>query len=525
MALSLPVLLCLASGYLIVALGVSRTSSAASNVLLPISHSAGYGLGVFSVIFLAARALGIANLLVTDFLALAVLLAIYLLTRSHRPVTILPSREGGADPPWLPRVVTTAFVIALCAALYSGILRTLVHPHGDGWDAFSIWNLHARFLFRGGAAWRDGLTPLIPWSHPDYPLLLPAAIAHFWSCLGYENQAVPAVIGLAFTFSTVGVLFESLAILRGRTAAMLGALTLLATPFFLETGASQYADVPLSFFYLATISLLGLYDQSSDAHSAPRPKGLIVLAGLAAGLAAWTKNEGVLFLCALAAAWILTSVGKSRPQSSIAEDATSPGRLGNAFLFLLAGIVPAIPLIVWFKHSIAPRGDLFPDKGMALHKLMDPNRYRIILEWYGKEFLRFGDWLLVPGTIALTILYFLSGKNEKAEPTPGFRMAVITLALTLAGYFAIYVITPYDLYWHLRFSLNRLFLQLWPSAIFLFFLKSSLPRKKICTACRLKMSLYPENGRICIEIRHLPLDLGSKPCNNYSVHPDESGGV
>ena len=41
--------------------------------------------------------------------------------------------------------------------------------------------------------------------------------------------------------------------------------------------------------------------------------------------------------------------------------------------------------------------------------------------------------------------------------------------MTLAGYFFIYLITPRDIYWHLRFSLNRLFLQLWPSAIFLFF--------------------------------------------------------
>ena len=51
-----------------------------------------------------------------------------------------------------------------------------------------------------------------------------------------------------------------------------------------------------------------------------------------------------------------------------------------------------------------------------------------------------------------------------------FSTPTLTLVLTLAGYFAIYIITPRDLYWHLRFSLNRLFLQIWPSAIFLFFL-------------------------------------------------------
>jgi hypothetical protein len=55
------------------------------------------------------------------------------------------------------------------------------------------------------------------------------------------------------------------------------------------------------------------------------------------------------------------------------------------------------------------------------------------------------------------------------------RSSVLVLPLILAGYFFIYLITPYDLRWHLRFSLNRLFLQLWPSAVFLFFLAAPIP--------------------------------------------------
>ncbi|MGA7753418.1 MAG: glycosyltransferase family 39 protein [Candidatus Sulfotelmatobacter sp.] len=484
MALSLAVLLCPATGYLIIALGVSRTPSAASDVLLRLSLAAGYGLGVFSVIFLAARAIGITNLLVIDFLAFAVLLAVYLRMRPPRTRKAEPlSSEEPFGPTWLPKIVTAAFVIALCTAVYSSILRALVHPHGDGWDAFSIWNLHARFLFRGGAAWREGFSPLIPWSHPDYPLLLPAAIAHFWNCLGYENQAIPSVIGLVFTFSTVGVLFSSLAILRGRTPAMLGALTLLATPFFIQAGTSQYADVPLSFFYLAAISLVCLHNQTSGKTSLSRPRGLLILAGLAAGLAAWTKNEGALFLCALVAAWLLRAVRRRRSEAQGESPDSAAGRTQepfSAFLFLL-GVASPLILLAWFKHSVAPPGDLFSDRRTALHKLLDLKRYRIILEWYGKEFLRFGDWFLIPETIALAVFYFLSSKSRKFHPEPGIAMAIITLALTLAGYFAIYLITPYDLYWHLRFSLNRLFLQLWPSAIFIFFLKSFDCHEKRCT--------------------------------------------
>jgi len=45
------------------------------------------------------------------------------------------------------------------------------------------------------------------------------------------------------------------------------------------------------------------------------------------------------------------------------------------------------------------------------------------------------------------------------------------------GYFAVYLITPYDLVWHLSHSLGRLFLQVWPSALFLFFLAIKGPER------------------------------------------------
>ena len=70
-------------------------------------------------------------------------------------------------------------------------------------------------------------------------------------------------------------------------------------------------------------------------------------------------------------------------------------------------------------------------------------------------------------------------RREKHRTRPGFRIGLTTLSLTLAGFFLIYVITPYDIFWHLRNSLNRLFLQLWPSAIFLFFLVAPRTVKEV----------------------------------------------
>ena len=485
MPLALPLLLCIASGFALVSLGWSRRAPLTADLLLRGSLSIGYGLGMFSVILFLARVYGITNLIAVDLTVFAALLVSFLLLRTRgTPAISVPLTKQQFDapqfdaPPWLRRILTGAFAIALFAAVYSLVMRARAHPHGDGWDAFSIWNLHARFLFRAGLHWRDGFSPLIPWSHPDYPLLLPGAIAHFWTYLGHDDPTVPAVIGLCFTFSTVGLLFSALSIMRGRTVAMLGGLTLLTTPFFIEQGASQYADVPLSFFFLATIVLLCLHDHDLHEHdlhehdsgNAPAAPGLLVLAGLAAGFSAWTKNEGLLFLCSILAARLLILIHHQTRRG----DSREPGRDNwIALALVLAGAGPAFLLIAWFKHSFAPPGDLFSDPAVTFHKLLAPANYWAVVKWYVKGFFRFGHWLLLPGTLLLIGFYFAANKKERSKPTAALRSAVLALALTLAGYFAIYLISPYDIYWHLHFSLTRLFLQLWPSAIFLFFLSYS----------------------------------------------------
>ena len=476
MALALPALLCLASGLALVCLGWSRRAPLASDLLLRASMSVGFGVGIFSIDFFVSRVLGVSNLLAVDLLVFTALLAAFFLLRTRAPIRDLsPSKEKLEGPEWLRRILTVAFAIALCAALYAALMRIIAHPQGDGWDAFAIWNLHARFLFRGGPHWRDGFSPLIPWSHPDYPLLLPAATAHFWTYLGRDDPRAPAVISLLFTFSTVGLLFSAISILRRRTPALLGGLALLATPFFIEQGRSQYADVPLSFFFLATIALFSLHDDDSDDPSASRSPGLLVLAGLACGFAAWTKNEGLLFLCAvvLARLFILIRPKTHHDASHQTAQKRPQETRRNRWIALtpfLAASAPAFLLVLWFKHSVGPPRDLLSDPTTVLHKLLDPSRYWAILKWYGKGFLRFGDWLLIPGTLLMIGAYFTVGGGDCRKSDPAFRSSVLSLLLTLAGYFAVYLITPYDLYWHLRFSLTRLFLQLWPSTIFLFFL-------------------------------------------------------
>jgi len=462
MALALAACLCFASGFLIVSLAWERQSS---DLLLRASLAVGFGLGLFSVVFFVGRVFGLSHWITVDFVVTAILLAAYLPRRNRLSPT--PSNTEQILPPWFRHTLIAALAIALGCALYAAVRRALAHPHGDGWDAFAIWNLHARFLFLGGPHWRDGFSPLIPWSHPDYPLLLPAAIAHFWGYLGHDDPSVPAVVGFLFEFSTVALLFSALARLRGSTSAMLGSIALLLTPSFLELGAWQYADIPLSFFFLATLALLHLQDdEHSRLGARPGSLGFLVLAGLSAGFAAWTKNEGVLFLCSLVIARPVILLFRR----DASNDPSGEPRARQIAPFLLAA-APIFLLIIYFKRFVAPPGDLFSALGTILHRLLDPARYSTILHWMWstKAFVVFGQWALIPAPLVMLGYAFITRGKRRIDRT--FRISVLALALTLAGYFVIYVITPYDLLWHLRFSFVRLCLQLWPSAIFLFFLK------------------------------------------------------
>ena len=459
--------LCFATGYLAISSAWTDETSGRSERLMKLFLSAGFGFGIFSISFFVERLLGIVHILATDLCLTMLLLGVYLLARSRRKsANSIASRFPDFGlPPWLQRLLTASFAISLLAAIYTTVLLALAHPHGYGWDAFSIWNLHARFLFLGGIHWREGFSALIPWSHPDYPLLVSAAIAHVWSYIGQDDPIVPSIISLAFTFATLGLLVSSLATLRGVTSAAMAGIALASTPFFIEQGASQYADIPLSFFFLATVALLHLYQQRSAEIADGRPLGLLVLVGLAAGFAAWTKNEGVLFLVAFLVSQILSVSRWRRPPASGQLPLTSARELA----VLLLAIAPLLLLITWFKHSLAPPGDLFAGPETMIQKILSPARYWVILRWYARQFLRFGSWV-VPATALLIALRFLIPSSGIRRRDTARWSSVMTLVLTLSGYFAIYVITPNDLYWHLRFSLNRLFLQVWPTAIFLFFL-------------------------------------------------------
>jgi hypothetical protein len=289
-------------------------------------------------------------------------------------------------------------------------------------------------------------------------LLVPGAVARAWTYAGQETTLLPRLIACLFGAATVGLLMAVLALLRGPSQGYLGGVALLATPYFLDLMTAQYADVPLSFFFLASVALFEVHDRDDGAGLR-----LPVLAGVLAALAAWTKNEGLLFLVATALVRLLSAV--RRPK----RDAW---REWAAFAL---GLLPVVVVLVFFKLRFAPANDLVAGQdGQATRdRLLDGTRYVLIAGYFLWALLSIG-----PGAVVVLGVYrTLLGRSPRHPRRPRLPHAFAVLVLMLVGYAFVYLTTPNRLAWHLYDSIDRLFMQLWPTALLAFFLATATPEE------------------------------------------------
>lgn len=360
----------------------------------------------------------------------------------------------------IEQILAFYFYLALAFALVVSVLYFLENPHGN-WDAWSHWNLRARFIFRGGTRWADALHPDY-WNPLNYPLMWPMSVAAGWVLVGRETQWIPGISALLFAMGCVSLLASSLARLRGKSQGYLAGILLLGTPFFLTHGNSQYSDIPLAFFFLATIVCAALYDFEEGASPS-----YLVLAGLMAGLAGWTKNEGQLFVICFS----LLRLGGTWWRRGFRA------MFREALLFGV-GLLPVTLLILYVKTQLYPARSILETRGVPYNtsKFTDPTRYLKILKAYGQTLIGFGKWWLsLPLCLAVYSLWVGRSAEGKARFASARVFAV--LLLMLAGYFLVYLATPHNLDWLLGTSVDRLFLCLWPSFLFGLFLQLRSPEE------------------------------------------------
>lgn len=363
---------------------------------LVLSVGAGVGIGLTSLVYFLAGWITTSPVAVVypvELLLCCVLFFLWL--RKMRTIPPLPVLAPPARS-WLGSLVRSVFLAGCAIALYA---------------LASTWP---------------------PLSEPPANLLLiSAGLARIRAYAGTETSLAAGLVPAIFTFATVGLLIAGVNRLRNRLIALAGGLMLLGTPGFVRFTPGTSVDIPVGFYLLAATILVSIARDEDDG-------GILFLAGLTAGLAAWTGQTGLIFCAALGLFFVLTQALRKRWRNL-------PPLLGGLALTL-------VPL-VWFKFGHAlPAGNhsAWPGLGPAL-----PTGWR--------DLPRFGEWYSLP---------FLMMALHLIGPGRGWleRRTVVVAALlllVLAGKYAAGLLSPSDLPQQPAAAPGRLLMQVWPVAVFL----------------------------------------------------------
>ena len=306
-----------------------------------------------------------------------------------------------------------------------------------GWDARYFWALKAKFMFRSPPDWQLMFSHKLPWSNQDYPLLWPGTLAWGWHWLGQETPIWGPFASIAFYVPCSLLLVWYLAEHHSLTVGWLAgsfALVLLPPLFW---AVHQYADVPLTFF----ITACGLMLVTALHMKSPR---LFMVSGLMGGLAAWTKNEGILFII-----WIYLLLGTILIRHHGKNLSAS---LKTLKMFALGTCVPllAVAILKYLSRNAgSPTQSLQHPLGFLSSGV---DRSLMILKAFYVHASPWGAWKGLWEFFVLAA-FFTGLKRQKK----GYEeLLFIIVLLVNAGYFAILLITSPDLPWQIRTALDRL---------------------------------------------------------------------
>jgi len=269
------------------------------------------------------------------------------------------------------------------------------------------------------------------------------------------------------------MVFSFIYSLRGAALGLAAGAALLSAETVYILGSWLYADLPLTFYITASVGLSAIAAEKPD-----RAAGTWVLAGLCAGFAAWTKNEGMLFLVVIVVA--VGAVTLVRRGWRLAAR-----RLGMMGVGIAA---PAITLLM-FKLAIPSQNFLMRSNSTEkiLASLTDPERYLSIFIGVTYEIFHYGGFVVagIPLSAPALALIFVAawGARQGALRQEAVLITLFCLVGMLAGYSTVYLLSPLDIDFQILTTVSRLLTHIWPMFVLCVMLAGVPGRENIGAAC------------------------------------------
>jgi len=200
------------------------------------------------------------------------------------------------------------------------------------WDTYTVYAYLGKQIYsQNGIPLFFGSSGSVEWSG-NYPMLVPLLYAWFNFSLGQVNTLLSRTIFPVFGIATLASTYVFTKKLYGTTAAIFSVYVLLTTPIFFTHLAIGYIDIVLTFYFtLALYFLQKAYEKGDNVYA--------ILSGFLAGLAAWTKYQGLLIAPIILVFWLLISISNK----SNSKNSTS--------LFLKVLIIFILTALPWYLRN------------------------------------------------------------------------------------------------------------------------------------------------------------------------------
>ncbi|MCA9052222.1 MAG: glycosyltransferase family 39 protein [Planctomycetaceae bacterium] len=350
------------------------------------------------------------------------------------------------------------------------VAQTLLTPQRF-WDERASFGIKAAVLFEDGTLNSPALeNPDFVQGHPRYPLLLPLAEVYIYGWIGSVDdrwgKLVPPLLALGLWLSFAGVLTRRC----GANVAWVFTL-LLATIPVLTTYEYGYlcaqADAVIASFH--GLSLLCLWDalQTHERSEQRQAAAAWIIAGLAAGWALFSKDEGIALAMVDGLALVILAVigSRRRHESDVDQRGTKGTMFGSGgWRMLIAFVVLAAPWF-WWRRSLPTTTEMTYFErlnvdglrgGLATLSWSVPHLLR-------RMFLEAAEWGLMWWGLLLGAVLFPQRSLRSSQLLLGLDLAGAIAALLVAG-----MVAPVTLVEHLGGSSHRFLMQLTPVAVLYF---------------------------------------------------------
>lgn len=303
------------------------------------------------------------------------------------------------------------------------------------WDARSIWFFHAKMVFTAGAfsqnaGWQDAVVKMF--SHPDYPNLIPTLAAQVAQLVGFWNEYLPKLSLFFILVPAITLLFS---FARRSLSFFLLVLLLLFSinPYFWN----GYMDGYLALYFAIAILFMGKYVQKSQPIDLTTSICCLLILP-------YLKNEGMLavmvggMLIPFIILFYKKSIKLHKPLSK---------NWNNCLYWLIL----LLPIAIWFfyKKQWGLVNGLEVGSAESLARLVN----RLGDGSIKTIFTNIGNQVDV-SLLLLGVLFSATVVWKKFLPVEMIP-AVFAAFIYCIGMIVVYLMTPYDLSWHLHFSIQR----------------------------------------------------------------------